>query len=126
MSPIRVLVANQPRLMRELVMATISDQTDIEIVGEVSEKSGIASAVETTQPDFLIIALDRSRRLPFYCELILRDHPQIKVLAVSMESSNLLAFYWTSLQVQSNQIEASEEGLLNILRGKVRSAARLQ
>jgi len=126
MSPIRVLVANQPRLMRELVMATISDQTDIEIVGEVLEKSDIASAVETTQPDFLIIALDRSRRLPSYCELILRDHPQIKVLAVSMESSNLLAFYWTSLQVQSNQIEASEEGLLNILRGKVRSAARLQ
>jgi DNA-binding NarL/FixJ family response regulator len=126
MSPIRVLVANQPRLMRELVMATISDQTDIEIVGEVLEKSDIASAVETTQPDFLIIALDRSRRLPFYCELILRDHPQIKVLAVSMESSNLLAFYWTSLEVQSNQVEASEEGLLNILRGKVRSAARLQ
>ena len=126
MSPIRVLVANEPRLMRELVMATISDQTDIEIVGEVLEKSDIASAVETTQPDFLIIALDRSRRLPSYCELILRDHPQIKVLAVSMESSNLLAFYWTSLQVQSNQIEASEEGLLNILRGKVRSAARLQ
>jgi DNA-binding NarL/FixJ family response regulator len=126
MSPIRVLVANEPRLMRELVMATISDQTDIEIVGEVLEKSEIASAVETTQPDFLIIALDRSRRLPSYCELILRDHPHIKVLAVSMESSNLLAFYWTSLQVQSNQIEASEEGLLNILRGKVRSAARLQ
>jgi DNA-binding NarL/FixJ family response regulator len=126
MSPIRVLVANQPRLMRELVMATISDQSDIEIVGEVSEKSEIASAVETTQPDFLIIALDRSRRLPSYCELILRDHPQIKVLAVSMESSNFLACYWTSLQVQSNQIEASEEGLLNILRGKVRSAARLQ
>jgi len=30
------------------------------------------------------------------------------------------------LEVQSNQVEASEEGLLNILRGKVRSAARLQ
>jgi hypothetical protein len=30
-----VLVANHPRLMRELVMATIADQPDIEVVGEV-------------------------------------------------------------------------------------------
>jgi DNA-binding NarL/FixJ family response regulator len=126
MSPIRVLVANQPRLMRGLVMATISDQPDIKIVGEVSEKSEIASAVETTQPDFVIIALDSSRGLPAYCELILREHPLIKVLAVSMESKNFMAFYWTSMQVQSDQVEASEEGLLNILRGKVQSAARLQ
>ncbi len=34
MKPIRILVANRPRLMRELVMATISDRPDIEIVGE--------------------------------------------------------------------------------------------
>jgi len=32
---IRVLVANHPRLIRELVTATISDQPDIEVVGEV-------------------------------------------------------------------------------------------
>ncbi|MGA7753318.1 MAG: hypothetical protein WCB05_10815 [Candidatus Sulfotelmatobacter sp.] len=32
---VRVLVANRPRLMREMVMTTISDQPDIEIVGEV-------------------------------------------------------------------------------------------
>jgi hypothetical protein len=29
---IKVLVANRPRLMRELVLATISDQPDIEVV----------------------------------------------------------------------------------------------
>lgn len=33
MKPIRVLVANHPRLMREPVLATISDEPDIEIVG---------------------------------------------------------------------------------------------
>ena len=33
MKPIRVLVANRPRLMRELMVATISEQPDIEIVG---------------------------------------------------------------------------------------------
>jgi len=35
MTPIRVLVGNRPRLMRELLMATIADQSDIEIVGTI-------------------------------------------------------------------------------------------
>jgi hypothetical protein len=33
--PIRVVVANQPRLMRELVLETILEQPDIEIVAEI-------------------------------------------------------------------------------------------
>jgi hypothetical protein len=35
-------------------------------------------------------------------------------------------FYWASLRVQSNQIEASEAGVLNALRGITQPAARVQ
>ena len=45
MKPIRVLVANRPRLMRELMVATISEQPDIEIVGEVQDDAELVSAV---------------------------------------------------------------------------------
>ena len=55
---VRVLVANHPRLMRELVMATIADQPDIEVVGEVRNESDLADIVEQVQPDVLIIAID--------------------------------------------------------------------
>jgi len=34
---IRVLVANHPRLMREIILTTFADQPEIEIVGEVAE-----------------------------------------------------------------------------------------
>jgi D-glycero-alpha-D-manno-heptose-7-phosphate kinase len=53
-----VLVANHPRLMRELVMATIADQPDIEVVGEVQNESDLADIVEQVEPDVLIIAMD--------------------------------------------------------------------
>jgi DNA-binding NarL/FixJ family response regulator len=125
MSSIRVLVANRPRLIRELLMATISDQPDIEIVGEVPEESDIVGAVEVSRPDFLIIALDKSKRLPPFCASILQDHPQIKVIAISADNSSFM-FYWTSLQVQSNPIEASEAGVLNALRGKTQPFERVQ
>ena len=126
MKPIRVLVANRPRLMRELVIATISDQPDIEIVGEVQEESGIGSAVDQTQPDFLIVTQDRHDRLPDFCESILRSHPQIRVIAIASDR-NSTVFFWASLQVQSHQIEASEAGVLNALRGiKEPAAGRVQ
>lgn len=122
MKPIRVLVANRPRLMRELVIATISDQPDIEIVGEIQDESGISSAVDQMHPDFLIVTLDRQDRLPEFCEAILRSHPQIRIIAIASDR-NSTVFYWASLQVKSNQIEASEAGVLNALRGITQPAA---
>lgn len=125
MQPIRVLIANRPRLMRELLMSTISDQPDIEIVAEIQEESEIAKAVDDTQPDFLIVALERHDRLPNFCQSILQSHPQVKIIAIAPDR-NSTVFYWASLRVQSNQIEASEAGVLNALRGKTQPAARVQ
>ena len=45
---IRVLVANHPRLMREIVLTTFADQPDIEIVGEVANESEISESVKRT------------------------------------------------------------------------------
>jgi DNA-binding NarL/FixJ family response regulator len=125
MNSIRVLVANRPRLMRELLLATISDQPDIEIVGEVQDESGVGGAVDQTHPDFLIVALERQDRLPDFCQAVLRSHPQIKIIAIASDR-NSTVFYWASLRVQSSQIEASEAGVLNALRGVTQSAERLQ
>jgi D-glycero-alpha-D-manno-heptose-7-phosphate kinase len=44
--------------MRELVMATIADQPDIEVVGEVQNEGDLADIVEQVLPDVLIIAMD--------------------------------------------------------------------
>jgi chemotaxis response regulator CheB len=55
-----VLVANRPRLIRELVSATISDQPDIEVVGEIQQETEMENAVEQMRPDVLIVALARS------------------------------------------------------------------
>lgn len=125
MSSIRVLVANRPRLIRELVMATISDQPDIEIVGEVQHESEVLEAVERARPDFLIVALDKSNQLPDFCEPILQEFPGLRVIAIAPDRNSSI-FYWASFQVQSNPIEASEAGILGTLRGKKQSIARVQ
>ena len=125
MNPIRVLVANRPRLIRELVMATISDQPDIEVVGEIQQETELESAVEATRPDFLIVALEKSNRLPDICQSVLRNHPQMRVIAIASDRNSSM-FYWTSLRIESNRIEASEVGVLSAIRGKIQAADKVQ
>ena len=115
MAKIRVLVANRPRLMRDLVRATISDQPDIEVLAEIEDDSKIAEIVAELKPDFVIVALDSPDERPAICDYLLTHHPHIKVLAVAAEQDNSV-FFWSD--IRSTAIESSEEGILNALRGK--------
>jgi chemotaxis response regulator CheB len=118
MRKIRVLVANRPRLMRDLVLATISDQPDIEVLGALDDDSKIAQVVAESQPDFVIVALDEANERPPICDYLLSHHPLVKVLAVAAEQDNSV-FFWSD--IRSAAIESSEEGILNALRGKTSS-----
>jgi DNA-binding NarL/FixJ family response regulator len=115
--PIRVVVANRPRLMRELVLETIIEQPDIEIVAEIQNEDEIVDVVEGTHPDFLIIALDESDQRPPICDILLRRYPEMKILALAPERNSSI-FFWASFDIHSNQVEASEAGLLSTLRRK--------
>lgn len=114
---VRVLVANRPRLLRELVLSTLSDQAGINIVGEVENEQDVPSLVEKTKPDFLLIALDESQRRPPLCDQLLRKFPSLRIIAVA-PNTNLGIFYWASMEIRSATMEASEEALLEAMRRK--------
>jgi len=114
---IKVLVANRPRLMRELVISTISDQSDIEVVGVLEDEASIASTVEQSQPDVLIIGSDRPEDRPHICDVLLDRFPHLRILALAVERDSTV-FYWASLDIRSNRIENSQESILNALRGR--------
>lgn len=114
---IRVVVANRPRLMRELVVETISEQPDIEILAEIQDEDKIVDAVEEKHPDFLIIALDDSDQRPPLCDLLLRRYPEMKILALAPERNSSI-FYWGSFDIHESSVEASEAGILSALRRK--------
>ena len=117
MPKLRVLVANRPRLMRELVLATIADQPDFEIVGETENEAEITEMVERMRPDYLIVGREESEVRPDLCGFLLGRHPQMKILAVGADSGSI--FYWSFVDIRSRAVETSEEGMLNALRGKL-------
>ena len=123
--PIRVAVANTPRLLRELIIETINDQSDIEIVAQIQAESEIARAVELTNPEFLIMALDPPDPCPPFCVSLLQLHPRLKILALATER-NCGVLYSAFVNVCASSLEASESGILEALRSESRAGAREQ
>ena len=116
----RILVANAPKLMREVVLATLTDHVDIEIVGEVSQESEILPRMRLTLPDVVVIALDETGVRPAICDQVLREFPQVRIIAVASRKDRSV-FYWASFDIHANDIEASPQGFLSA----VRSASEL-
>ena len=112
---VRVLVANHPRLMRELVMATISDQPDIELAGEVQDERELADIVDEVEPDVLIVALDEAEKRVSQCGFLLGRHPGMKILALAPEQNRGI-FYWAVVDIRTRALESSEAGILSAVR----------
>ena len=115
MKRIRVLVANQPRLMRELIMATIADQPDIELVGEVGKQQDLVDVVAQSRPDVLIVAMDQVDKDRAHCGFLLGRYPEMKIIALAPEQNRAL-FYWATVDIRSKPVESSEAGILDALR----------
>jgi len=115
MKRVRVLVASQPRLMRELIMTTIGDQPDIELVGDVSDRDDLTEAVEQVRPDVLILAMDQREKYHAQCGFLLGRYPEMKILALAPEQNRAL-FYWAIVEIRSKTLESSEAGILKAMR----------
>lgn len=119
----RVLVANRPKLMREVILATLADQLDIEIVGEVSDENEILNQVHTTLPDLLVIALEEGEERPAICDRVLREHPDLGIIAVASRKDRTL-YYWASFDIHCADIETSAAGFLSVIHHRTEFARR--
>lgn len=111
----RVLVANKPKLMRELLLETLAEQSWIEIVGEVADESDISEQVQKTSPDLLVVTAEEPGKRPAICDTLLHDYPELRIIAVAPHE-NYTVCYWASLDIHSGDIESSEEGLITAVR----------
>lgn len=97
------------------MLATITDQPDITIVGEVSNASELAAAIEESQRDALILELDEIEKGIAQCGFLLGRYPQMRILALAPEE-NRRTIYWATVDLRTKPREKSESGILSALR----------
>jgi DNA-binding NarL/FixJ family response regulator len=81
--PVRVLLANRPRVLRTRLAKLLQLQSDIEVVGTVLDPIELLSAVEDTQADVVVVTLPDSGEMPGICSHLLYEYPQLLILALS-------------------------------------------
>ena len=113
---IRVLIANSTRIWRDMLYDTIREESDIEVVGDVSEENAIVPATERTNPDCLIVPLDDPGVSLSMCTTILTRRPHVRIIAIG-EGTDVVEIYWMSEEgnIRKTYSTASREAILRAL-----------
>jgi chemotaxis response regulator CheB len=111
----RVLMANQPKLMRELLVEMLEEESWIQIVGQVTKEDEIRDLVLKTAPDLLVVTAEKPGKRPAICDELLREFPSLRIIAVAAQESYSVC-YWASLDIHADDIEPSEQGFLSAIR----------
>ena len=88
-STCRIVVANGPRLFRQLVRRALVTVSDLEVVGVMANLSDLTLLIERDQPDWLIAALRPDGRLPEMVEAVLHRFPSLNVLGVALDGGRV-------------------------------------
>jgi chemotaxis response regulator CheB len=119
----RVLMANQPKLMRELLVEVLAEEPWIQIVGEVTQEAQIRELVLKTSPDLLVVTAEKPGKRPAICDELLREFPALRIIAVAAQESYSVC-YWASLDIHADDIEASEQGFLTAVKSVAQTVSK--
>ena len=116
---IRVAMANQPRMMRDLIATSLAHEEDIEIVAQLSDEAEISRVIEETKPEFLIVSLDSRRFRRSEREDMLQRHPEIQIMALASDGNSFTLFS-ASDGVRSMTYNEAEAEILDVMRSNSR------
>lgn len=116
---IRVAVANQPRMMRDLIATSLAQEEDVEVVAQISDEAEISRLIEEIKPEFLIVSMDARRFGPSAREDILQRHPELQIIALASDG-NSFALLSASDGIRSVVYKEPEAEILDVLRSNYR------
>jgi DNA-binding NarL/FixJ family response regulator len=100
-----------------MLYETIRAESDIEVVGDVSEENAIFSATERTNPDCLVVPLDEPGvGISLYTTILMR-RPHVRIVAIG-EGTDVVEIYWKSEEgdIRRTYSTASREAIVRALR----------
>lgn len=116
---LRVLLANRPRMLREVVQRQLEQQPGIEVVGEETDPLAVIALVGKRSIDAVILTAPPHGQDPPLCRVLLEEHPRLVVLGISTTGEPILY----RLAIQREPLVGADAGdLAAALRAGVRGA----
>ncbi len=116
MTRIRILLAELPRMLQEIVQTVVAAQPDLEIAGTVDHRDLLPEAVSRTGAEVVIVGLTRGETAEGY-DTLLFAHPQVKLFAVAADGRRAFLYELRPRSVPLGDVSPEE------LVAAIRSAA---
>jgi hypothetical protein len=112
-NPRRIVVIGMSRMLREIVLETISSAPDLEVAREYERPVELSTAIRRDRPDVLVAGADVLDDGEI--ERALDEAPRLKVLGLADDGRQLLLYELAPQRFELGQ--ASPQRLLELLRG---------
>lgn len=113
MQPIRIVLGNIPRLLRDIVVDVIGSESDMRIVGEAGGAAGVEDLLRSARADVLVID-DAAVTVAGGKERLMRDHQRLKVLVLS-DRGKAAEFHWLEPRT-ARYLDVSPDRLVSLIR----------
>jgi DNA-binding NarL/FixJ family response regulator len=100
----RILLADLPWLLREIVTEALEAQSDMEVVGSVAGSESLARTIEQSQAEVIVIGHDR----PEDAAGLLGRRPPLAVIAVTGDAKESEYYELRPHRVRLGEISPSE------------------
>jgi chemotaxis response regulator CheB len=87
--PIRIILAMETRLLREMLRRAISKSPHMEVVREVSGGTDLPSMVKETKADWVLILLRSDGKLPLAAKRLLEEQPSVSIIALAPDGGEV-------------------------------------
>lgn len=112
----KIILAGEPRFLREMLRQVINKTSGLQVVGEIDEIRELDEHLQQSNVDWIVMALRENGQVPEAAEnLITQKFPSVRIMGVSSDGSRV-KIAWVGLKAAELE-EASIEDLTGILRG---------
>ena len=89
MSTKRVILANNSRLLREMLHRVIDKTAQLEVVQELADQENLPSAIERLDPAWVIVSSRHEERAQHWLDARVAEYPAVRFLILSGDYSRL-------------------------------------
>lgn len=113
MSPKRIILASDYRLVREMLKRAIDRVDGLMVVDEINQLSEIGESLKETPADWVVVSLSPDQGLPDYLDKLSADYPELRFMAVASDGSEVILRWLEPHQAALNNSSLIE--LLTVL-----------
>lgn len=110
----RIVLANESRLLRQMLHRVIEKTPDLDVAGQTANLAELPALVKQTDAHWAIVPLLADDAIPSDVKVLLVEEPSVRVLAVTVDGSRMVAKWVEAHEKELGDISLEE--LLTILR----------